>query len=160
MTKRKVVLSIAIVLICCTALFAYLAYNISNKRLYRITWGGVTDEFLQKAKTNPDEFKITKEPSIIIVDNRPETSENYYSVSELETSSVKGMVMSVQLFTYEEYQKFPYFSATGPETMRYRTKQQTFFFIWLTLSVICFLGSIFFFVYQSKIDDDLYQNET
>lgn len=133
--KKKISISISALLIAFALLFAFLSYNISQKKLYRVTWGGVTDEFLIQAKTNPDEFKITKEPSIIIIDNRPDATENYYSVSELADFTYKGEFLSVHLFTFEQYQKQPFFSM-GTETKKKRTKQQTIFYGYLFLSLV------------------------
>jgi len=138
--KRQFIYLILVILIGCTVLFAYSAYNTSKKKLYRVYWGGVTDEFLKNAKSYPTEFKITKEPSIIMVDNRPEASENYYSVSELETFTNKGEFLSVHLFTFKQYQQQPLFSM-GSDTKQKRTKQQIFFYSYLFLSLICFGGA-------------------
>jgi hypothetical protein len=139
---------ISVILIGCSLLFANSAYNISKKRLYRVYWGGVTSEFLKSAKTNPKEFKITKEPSIIIKNNHPDATEDYYSVSELDTFTNKGTCISVHLFTFDEFQQQP-LSSIGPETKKNRTKQQTFFYSYLFFSFFC-LGGAFIILLKSK----------
>jgi len=140
MKKKISTKKISFLLIALALLFAYLAYSISQKKLYRVTWGGVSNEFLIQAKTNPAEFKITKQPSIIIVNNRPEASENYYTASELASFTNNGEFLSVHLFTFEQYQRQPFFSMES-ETKKRRTKQQTFFYGYLFLSLLCLGGA-------------------
>lgn len=144
---------IAVLLIGSSILFAYLAYNISQKKLYRVTWGGVTNEFLIQAKTNPKEFKITKEPSIIIVDSCPEVSENYYSASELDSFTNKGEFVSVHLFTFKQYQQLPFFSM-GSETKKKRTNQQTYFYSYLFLCLLSIGGAPILYLKSKKITLD------
>lgn len=155
--KRKIsIKSISVLLIALALLFAYLAYSVSQKKIYRVTWGGVTNEFLLQAKSNPEEFKITKEPAIIMVDNRPEETEIYYSKSELASFTNNGKFLSVHFYTFKQYQKLPFFSK-GPETKKKRTGQQTLFYSYLFLSFLCVGGALIFLINQNEVNYTILQ---